>query len=81
MSEETEKKLDRAIKHLKSLDDYNSITLKNLAKYFSMGLAGALGATIGLAIVVSVLSFFVQKLGGLPLVGRWFIDLGLYIRK
>lgn len=81
MTEELDKKLDKIVKHVKSLDAYNSITVKNLAKSFVMGLATGLGATIGLAIVISILSFFVQKFGGLPLIGRWFVDLGSYLRK
>ena len=81
MNEDLEKKLDTIVRHLNSLDKYNSLTAKNLAKSFSLGIAGALGATIGLAVVISILGFFIKEFGALPGIGKWFIHLGSFLGK
>jgi hypothetical protein len=43
---------------------------------FLSGLFSALGATIGVAIVIAMVGFLVRQLGGLPVVGDWLNELG-----
>lgn len=42
---------------------------------FLIGLMSGLGATIGVAITLAILGFFVRQLGGLPVIGDWFLQL------
>lgn len=38
---------------------------------FLGGLASGLGATVGVAIVLTVLAFLLREFGGLPVIGDW----------
>lgn len=46
-----------------------------LWRSFFMGLASGTGASIGVAVVVGLVSLLVRHFGGIPVVGRWLIDL------
>jgi hypothetical protein len=81
MTEEKKTTLDSIEKHVASIDRFNSITFRNLAKSFMLGIAGAFGATVGLAIVIAVLSFLAKEFGGLPFIGKLFTNLGVYLRN
>lgn len=48
---------------------------RTLKKGFVRGTGWALGATFGFAIIVAVLGFLLQVLGGLPVVGNWFAQI------
>ncbi|HUD21031.1 MAG TPA: DUF5665 domain-containing protein [Candidatus Saccharimonadales bacterium] len=48
---------------------------------FLIGIAGGLGTTLGVAIVLSLIGFLVRELGGLPVIGAWFSDVGAIIPK
>ncbi len=48
---------------------------------FVSGVFGALGATVGLALVVIVLSFILDQLGVLPVVGDFFSRLNAFINS
>lgn len=41
---------------------------------FLIGLASGLGATLGVAIVLTLAGFLLGKLGGLPWIGQFFMD-------
>jgi hypothetical protein len=43
---------------------------------FIEGICYGLGATVGLAIVVAIISFSAGMFGGIPVVGNWLIELG-----
>jgi hypothetical protein len=81
MTDEENKKIDTIIKHVASLDEYNSLSFRNLGKSFSLGIAGAFGATVGLAIVIALLSFLAKEFGGLPFIGKLFSNLGQYLHN
>ncbi len=51
------------------------------ARGFLMGMASGLGATLGVAIVVSLIGLLIRWLGGLPVVGDWFLDISNYLPK
>ena len=55
----------------KSKEKYSLVFLKG----FVSGIGWAMGATIGFALLFSILGFILGKLGGLPLVGDWFARL------
>lgn len=80
-SEAPDKKLDKIVQHVASIDAFNSITLRSLSKSFLLGMVGAFGATVGLAVVISVLGFFAKEFGGLPFIGKLFVQLGYYLRN
>jgi len=44
-------------------------------KSFLSGIFWAMGATIGFALLLTLLSFVLKWLGGLPLVGQFFANL------
>lgn len=52
-----------------------------LLKNFLEGIFYGLGATIGLAIVITILSFIARFLGGVPVVGNWFIHFGKFLHQ
>jgi len=43
---------------------------------FIEGVCYGLGATVGLALIVTIFSFVAGRFGGIPVVGNWLIDLG-----
>lgn len=48
---------------------------------FLIGLASGLGATVGVAIIVAVISILIKQFGGLPVIGAWLNDLGQILPK
>ena len=52
-------------------DKYSIIFFKS----FVGGIGWAIGATLGFALLISILGFIISKLGGLPLIGNWFANL------
>ena len=46
-----------------------------LKRGFYSGIGWAFGATVGFVIVSSILVLFLQKLGGLPLIGKWIASI------
>ena len=52
-------------------EKYLPIFLKSIVG----GIGWAIGATLGFALLISVLGFILGKLGGLPLMGNWFANL------
>jgi hypothetical protein len=59
----------------------NSTNKQQMAKSFFMGVFYALGATIGFAILTAILTFVVKLLGGLPVIGNWFVHFGKYLHQ
>lgn len=39
------------------------------------GIAWGIGATLGLSIILTLLTAFLKRLGGLPIIGSFFADL------
>ena len=52
-------------------DKYSLIFLKSIVG----GIGWAVGATLGFALLISILGFILRNLGGLPLIGDWFARL------
>lgn len=48
---------------------------------FLVGIATGLGATMGVAIVLSIIGLVVRSLGGLPVIGTWITDVGTIIPR
>lgn len=46
--------------------------LKNFSASFIAGIGWSLGASLGFALLVTLLSYSLKLLGGLPLVGKFF---------
>ena len=46
-----------------------------LKRGFYSGVGWAFGATMGFAIVSTVLVFFLNRLGGIPLIGSWIASI------
>lgn len=42
---------------------------------FLIGLASGLGATIGVALVITLVGFILRQLGGVPFIGEWLNTL------
>lgn len=42
---------------------------------FLVGLVSGLGATLGVAIIFTLLGFILRELGGLPGIGQYFLDV------
>ncbi len=57
--------IDKAYNHPKQL----------MWRSFIMGLLSGLGATVGVAIVITLLGFIIRHLGGLPGIGQWLLDV------
>ncbi|OGH17059.1 MAG: hypothetical protein A3C30_02290 [Candidatus Levybacteria bacterium RIFCSPHIGHO2_02_FULL_40_18] len=54
----------------------NRINIKNIfATNFLGGIAWGLGATVGLAVVLTLLGLFINKLNLVPIVGSFIADL------
>lgn len=48
---------------------------------FLIGLASGLGATIGVALVLTILGFILRELGGIPFIGEWLQGVGDNLRS
>jgi len=48
---------------------------KLFAKRFFGGIFWAMGATFGFAILITIVSFILKWLGGLPIIGQFFANL------
>ena len=48
---------------------------------FITGIGTAFGATVGFAIVSTVIIFILQHLGGLPLIGSWIANIVKYTQN
>jgi ABC-type amino acid transport system permease subunit len=59
----------------------NAVSKQQMFKGFMVGIFYALGATFGFAILLAVATFLVKILGGLPVVGSWFVHLGKYLHQ
>lgn len=46
---------------------------------FLMGLLSGLGATLGVAIVLTLLGYLIHAVGGLPVVGDWLTNVQRYL--
>ena len=79
--QDREDKLDKIVGMLEYIDQYYSITARNLGKSFLLGIASAFGTTVGLAIVVTILGFIIKWIGGLPVVGHYFLNVSAYLPK
>lgn len=63
-------------KTVEKIHEKNSRNIKELLKSgFYSGLGWAVGATIGFAIISTILIFILQKAGGIPLVGSWIATI------
>lgn len=54
---------------------------KLYARSFLSGMFSALGATIGVAIIVTILSILVRHFGGLPVIGHWLTEAASVLQK
>ena len=63
------------------LESNSKLSEKTLLKSFLHGLLTALGATIGFAIFIAVAGWLVGLLGGVPLIGDFFVELGDFLRQ
>ena len=68
-----EERLDKVID---LLENQNEISQKTLFKSFMHGVLVALGASIGITIVLAILGWILGILGAFPIIGGWFIELG-----
>ena len=71
-------KLDTMISEIRGL---SKVTGMQLTRSFSLGLIYYLGATVGLAIFITLLGYFINLFGGLPIVGNWLIDFGKFLHR
>lgn len=76
MEEEDKKILISLTQALKLIDQYPK---KLFLRQFFLGLFSGLGATLGVTIVLAILSYLVHLLGGVPVIGQWFSRLGNYL--
>lgn len=81
MDPELREKLELIEEHLRAINASSSLTKKNIWKSFVLGAFGALGATLGFAILLAILGFILHLFGGLPLVGSWFTHIGKNLHK
>ena len=78
MDQELQEKLESINEELRSINASSSLSKKSVAKSFVLG---ALGATLGFAILVAIIGYILKIFGVLPGVGNWFISLGRYLHK
>ena len=76
-----QKKLNIIVVQLEDLRDYTRLSAKNIGKSIVLGACGAPGATIGLALLLALISGIIRELGGLPVVGSWIIRVGQSIHQ
>jgi hypothetical protein len=72
---------ETAEKILLEIHKGNSTNKQQMFKGFMVGVFYALGATVGFAILIAILTFIVKLLGGLPVVGGWFVHFGKYLHQ
>ena len=69
------------VSQVEELRQYTRLSWRNLGKSFALGMATGLGATVGLAILIAILSLIVKGLGGMPVIGMWIGSLTKYIHE
>lgn len=57
---------------MKIKENHNQSMINIFLKNFIGGAGWAVGVTLGFAILVSLLSFMINQLGGVPVIGRFF---------
>ena len=55
--------------------------LKNFSTAFIAGIGWSLGASLGFALLITLLTYVLNLLGGLPLVGRFFGQITEHVLK
>jgi hypothetical protein len=53
----------------------------NFKEGFIKGIGGAFGATVGFAIVSTLIIFILNRLGGLPLTSKWIASVVEYTQQ
>lgn len=48
---------------------------------FRNGLLYGLGATVGLALLFSLITFIVSRFGGLPVIGHFLVSIGSFFHR
>jgi hypothetical protein len=82
VSDETGKqKTDEVINSINKLTSTWTLSKRTIFRNFVLGIASALGATVGLAIILAILGVIIRAVGGLPVVGEMFLKLGSYLDK
>ena len=77
-NKEIGQKLDVIAEELRRL---SKVTGMQLTRSFFLGLVYYLGATVGLAIFITLFGYFINVFGGLPVVGNWFIAFGKFLHR
>lgn len=65
-----DKNLERTNELLEKINKKSSLGYRFLA-----GLIQALGATVGLALVLAILGYFISKIELIPIIGGWVSDI------
>ncbi len=73
-----EERLDKVIS---LLENQNRVSHRNLFRSFMHGVLVALGASIGITIVLALLGWILGVLGAFPVIGQWFIQFGDNINR
>jgi hypothetical protein len=73
-----EDRLDRVIALIES---QTKVSQRTLFRSFMHGVLVALGASIGITIVLAILGWILGVLGAFPIIGEWFIALGDSINR
>jgi hypothetical protein len=58
-----------------------TLNRKTIFRNFILGISTAFGATVGLAIVFTILGVFIKLAGGIPVVGEAILRLGEYLHR
>jgi len=73
--------LDKIAENSKIVADYSRLSSRNITKSFVLGIFSALGATVGVAAVISILTGIIKLFGGIPVIGNLLVFLGQYLRN
>jgi uncharacterized BrkB/YihY/UPF0761 family membrane protein len=72
----------KLIKNLtRALDKFWESPRRTFWRQFYLGIGYGLGATIGVAITLTILGYILRSLGGLPFIGEWLTEAGQTLPK
>lgn len=72
MTDRDEKTIEKLVT---GIDQFLHPTKKILWRHFLLGLFYGLGASVGVALLLTLAGFIFRELGGLPVIGEWLNSL------